>query len=74
MIQMNPSLRAAGWLLAFAVVVAGAVPWFLWGNSQLIGGLPLWLWWHIGWMIVATAVFAAFTSHGWDRYLGGVDV
>jgi hypothetical protein len=46
------------------------VPWFLWGTATVVAGLPLWLWWHVGWMVVASAVFALFTRHGWDRLMG----
>ena len=58
------------WIGGFAVLVAFAVPWFLWGNATVIGGLPVWLWWHIGWMALASVVFAVFTRRAWDR---GVD-
>jgi hypothetical protein len=67
---MNERLRAAGWAGVFALLVVLSVPWFLWGDGRVAAGLPLWLWWHIGWMVVATAVFWSFTRTGWDRYLG----
>lgn len=53
------------WLLAFAVIVALAIPWFLWGVSVRIAGLPVWLWWHIGWMGLAAGLFWAFSRRGW---------
>ena len=58
------------WVLAFAVVVALAVPWFLWRDATTVAGLPLWLWWHVGWMALASATFYLFTRSGWER---GVD-
>ncbi|KTG09347.1 hypothetical protein AUR64_16335 [Haloprofundus marisrubri] len=58
------------WVVAFAVLVVFAVPWFLWGDSRIVAGLPLWLWWHIGWMGVASATFYAFTRGAWDRGMG----
>ncbi|MFC7098236.1 DUF3311 domain-containing protein [Halobaculum marinum] len=59
------------WVLVFAVLVAFAIPWFLWGDATVVAGLPLWLWWHVGWMVLATVAFYAFTrTGGWDR---GVD-
>ena len=58
------------WVLAFAVLVAFAIPWFLWGDATVVAGLPLWLWWHIAWMVIAAAVFWGFTRGAWDR---GVD-
>ncbi|WP_073307070.1 DUF3311 domain-containing protein [Halobaculum gomorrense] len=61
----------AVWIAAFALLVAFAVPWFLWRNATVVAGLPLWLWWHIGWMVLASATFYAFARGGaWER---GVD-
>ncbi|MFC7202515.1 DUF3311 domain-containing protein [Haloferax namakaokahaiae] len=60
------------WIAAFAVLVTFAVPWFLWGDSRVVAGLPLWLWWHIGWMGLATVVFYQFTRNAWDRGMGEV--
>jgi hypothetical protein len=53
------------WTAAFAVVIAFAVPWFLWRSDAVIGGLPVWLWWHVGWMGVTALVFRAFAKHAW---------
>ena len=47
------------------ILVVFAIPWFLWNNNRVIGGLPLWLWWHICWMIVAAIVFALFAEYAW---------
>jgi len=54
-----------GWVLVFGTIVAFAVPWFLWGNQQMIAGLPVWLWWHIGWMVLATVAFQLFARRAW---------
>jgi hypothetical protein len=35
------------------VLVALAVPWFLWGSGRVVAGLPVWVWWHIGLMGLA---------------------
>jgi len=49
-----------------ALVLSGlAIPWFLWGNDTLIGGLPVWLWWHVGWMLLASLTFYVFTRRAW---------
>ena len=53
------------WAAVMAVLVAFAVPWFLWGDTRTAFGLPLWLWWHIGWMGLAAAVFWLFTRRAW---------
>ncbi|KAB1198340.1 MULTISPECIES: DUF3311 domain-containing protein [Haloferax] len=55
------------WIVTFAILVTFAVPWFLWGDSRVFAGLPLWLWWHIGWMVLAAVVFHLFTRRAWDR-------
>lgn len=65
---MTPSISRAeryGWTLVMGTLVAFAVPWFLWGTSRIVAGLPLWLWWHICWMVLATVVFYAFASRAW---------
>jgi hypothetical protein len=53
------------WAVVLLVVVALAVPWFLWRSSAVAFGLPVWLWWHIGWMGVAAIVFYAFGQRAW---------
>lgn len=57
--------EAYGWALAVGILVVFAVPWFLWGSSQVAVGLPLWLWWHIAWMGLASVVFYAFARRAW---------
>nr|WP_256533998.1 DUF3311 domain-containing protein [Halovivax cerinus] len=54
-----------GWVAAMAVVVALTVPWFLWGSDRLVAGLPLWLWWFVGWMCLAAVVFGLFARRAW---------
>jgi hypothetical protein len=54
-----------GWAVVFALLIAFAVPWFLWGNSRTALGLPVWLWWHIGWMVLASATFWTFATRAW---------
>lgn len=63
-------LETVLWALAFVALVTFAVPWFLWGNATVIAGLPVWLWWHIGWMGLAAVVFYAFSRRAWDRIMG----
>ncbi len=68
---MVSRVETYGWVVALGLVVALAVPWFLWGESQLVGGLPVWLWWHIGWMLLASAVFWVFTRRAWGIGITG---
>lgn len=58
-------LELAGWTVGAVVLVAGAIPWFLWRDSTVVAGLPLWLWWHIGWLCLASLGLLAFTRYGW---------
>jgi hypothetical protein len=61
------------WIPVFALLVALAVPWFLWGDARVVAGLPVWLWWHVGWMGVAAVAFHLFTRGAWDRGMGVSD-
>ena len=58
-------LEQWGWLAVAFVLCALAIPWFLWGDATVVAGLPLWLWWHVGWMVLASAVFWAFARRAW---------
>jgi hypothetical protein len=59
------TVRAAGWAVVALVLMTLAVPWFLWGDAATAFGLPVWLWWHIGWMVLASVVFAVFAHTDW---------
>ncbi|MDF9744595.1 DUF3311 domain-containing protein [Natrinema salsiterrestre] len=55
-----------GLWVAVGVVLAGlAIPWFLWGSAIVVAGLPIWLWWHVGWMGAVSVVFWVFTQRAW---------
>jgi hypothetical protein len=58
------------WIPVFALLVVLAVPWFLWGDATVVAGLPVWLWWHVGWMVLAAVLFSLFTRGAWDRGMG----
>ncbi|MFC3477232.1 DUF3311 domain-containing protein [Halobacterium litoreum] len=66
-----PSREAVGWGVVFAALVAFSIPWFLWRNDTLVAGLPLWLWWHVGWMVAASLAFAAFARRDWGTFVEG---
>jgi hypothetical protein len=59
------TLEKLFWVAAFGLVIALAVPWFLWRSAEVAFGLPVWLWWHIGWMVVAAGVFWVFANRAW---------
>jgi len=61
-----------GWTVALAVLIALAIPWFLWGDGRTAVGLPLWLWWHVGWMGLAAVVFGVFSTRVWGIGVGEV--
>jgi len=64
--------RTVSWAAVGLVLMALAVPWFSWGSGQVAYGLPLWLWWHIGWMVLASVVFAVFAATDWGLGVEGV--
>lgn len=59
------------WIATFAILVAFAVPWPLWGVDRVVAGLPVWIWWHVAWLGLCTALFALFVRSGaWERGMG----
>ncbi|WP_276272592.1 DUF3311 domain-containing protein [Haloarcula litorea] len=64
--------RTLAWTAVALVLMALAVPWFLWDSAAVAAGLPVWLWWHIGWMALASAVFAVFAHTDWGVGVEGV--
>ncbi len=59
------------WVPTFAVLVAFAVPWPLWGVDRVVAGLPVWIWWHVGWLGLSALAFRAFVRSGaWERGMG----
>ncbi|SDF58825.1 DUF3311 domain-containing protein [Halorientalis regularis] len=62
------------WSAVAVLLVALAVPWFWWGSSRVVAGLPVWVWWHVGWMGLTAVVFAVFARRAWGVGVeGGVD-
>jgi Protein of unknown function (DUF3311). len=59
-------LRRVLWLLIGGVLIAAAVPWWLWGAPLRWGPLPVYVWYHIGWMGIVTLVFAHFARRWWE--------
>jgi hypothetical protein len=57
--------RTAAWAAVALGLMALAVPWFLWNSAAVAAGLPVWLWWHVGWMVLASVVFAVFVRTDW---------
>ncbi|MDZ7747218.1 MAG: DUF3311 domain-containing protein [Halobacteriales archaeon] len=63
-VDISP-VEATLWVGGIALVVALAVPWFLWRDATVVVGLPVWIWWHIGWMGIASLVFYGFSRRAW---------
>ena len=73
---MAVSNATLGWSVVALVLVALAVPWFLWAETGVVAGLPVWVWWHIGWLCLTALVFAVFARRAWGTGIedrGGVD-
>ena len=57
------------WVIATLLLLALAIPWFLWGDGRLLFGLPLWIWWHLGWLVLASVMFYVFTDRAWGLFI-----
>jgi ribose/xylose/arabinose/galactoside ABC-type transport system permease subunit len=66
---MASTVERYGWAVLMGLLITLAIPWFLWGDSRTALGLPLWLWWHIGWMVLASASFWLFTRRAWGLWI-----
>jgi len=66
---MTSSTERIGWGIAFLLLAALGIPWFLWGVDSVVAGLPVWIWWHVGWMVLAAAVFWLFTQRSWGLWI-----
>ncbi|WP_136689021.1 DUF3311 domain-containing protein [Halorhabdus amylolytica] len=62
---MAPTREELFWISVGFVLSALAIPWFLWSSDAVVAGLPLWLWWHVGWMGLTAIVFYTFTRTAW---------
>lgn len=55
--------------MVMTTLLALAVPWFLWGVDRVVWGLPLWLWWHVGWLLLASVAFWVFSRRAWGIWI-----
>lgn len=62
--------RDVAWLAVFLALVVFAVPWFMWGDSTIVAGLPAWLWYHVAWLALTAFVFYVFSQWGWGAIVG----
>lgn len=68
---MVSTVERYGWAVLMAALMVFAIPWFLWSDPRVVFGLPIWLWWHILWMVVAAVAFWLFSKRAWG--IGIVD-
>lgn len=66
---MTRVIESAAWAAVFAVLIAFAVPWFLWRDATVAFGLPVWLWWHVGWLALTAIVFYVFSRRAWGIFV-----
>jgi len=66
---MTSSIERIGWGIAFLLLAALGIPWFLWGSDRVVAGLPVWIWWHVGWMVLTAAVFWLFARRSWGLWI-----
>ena len=69
---VSERIRLIGWSIAAVVLAALSVPWFLWGTDTVAVGLPVWVWWHVGWLCLTAVVFWVFTRTAWGLGVEGV--
>ncbi len=62
---MSVSKEMLLWTGVALALAALAVPWFMWGSSRVVAGLPVWVWWHVGWLATTAVVFAVFARTAW---------
>lgn len=58
------------WAAVFVTLAALAIPWFLWGNASVVAGLPVWVWWHVGWLALSAVAFWTFANRAWGLWVG----
>lgn len=67
---MDEPRKHPGFLILLALVALATIPFpFVGPDPTLLLGLPLWLWWSLGW----TAMLSALTAYGIQRYWRGDD-
>ena len=69
--SMGPVIRTIAWTATALVLMALAIPWFLWGDDRVLYGVPLWIWWHVCWLAVAAVVFWHFANTAWGLGIAG---
>jgi hypothetical protein len=58
------------WIVIFFITMVMGVPWFFWGSARLFMGIPLWVWYHTGWLLFLIFLFWLFVKTYWARKEG----
>lgn len=66
---MTSSTERIGWGIVFLLLAALGIPWFLWGSDRVVAGLPVWIWWHVGWMALTAVAFWLFAQRSWGLWI-----
>ncbi|MBE0478095.1 hypothetical protein IBX65_03110 [Candidatus Aerophobetes bacterium] len=53
------------WIVIFAITLVMGVPWFLWGSSLCVVGIPVWILYHALWLVFLFFLFWLFVKYYW---------
>lgn len=61
-------MQNAAWIVSWLVLVILGLDFFNWGKTpHLILGLPGWLWWNIGLVLLVSFVYFILTRFAWEE-------
>lgn len=61
-------MRNAAWIVSWMVLVLLGLDFFNWGKTpRLILGLPGWLWWNVGLVLLISLVYFILTRFSWEE-------
>ncbi|RLE14708.1 hypothetical protein DRJ04_01850 [Candidatus Aerophobetes bacterium] len=55
------------WIVVFFITMVMGIPWFFWGSSSCFIGIPVWVWYHIGWLLFLIFLFWLFVKTYWGK-------
>lgn len=61
-------MRNAAWIVSWMVLVLLGLDFFNWGKTPcLILGLPGWLWWNVGLVLLISLAYFILTRFSWEE-------